>query len=98
MTAYRVTGSTVDVSVHDLPVAIGLTSGLRERRVRAKAVTLRFREDGALYRVEITGPYERSDGSLTAVYTTVLVDADDSDRYRPMPEWVREIVDAVSPR
>lgn len=99
MTAYRVTSHDVDVTVEDGPVATGLTTGLRERTVHAKALTIRYRPDGTARRIEITGPYERQSGDLTAVYTTVLVDAEDDDhpRYRPMPDWVREIVEAVRP-
>jgi hypothetical protein len=99
MTAYRVSDTSVHVLVEDGPAATGLTSGLRERTVHAKGLTISYRPDSTVRRIEITGPYERADGSLTATYATVMVDAegDDDMRYRPAPQWVTEIVEAVRP-
>lgn len=89
---HQVHRADLTISVRDAPLLNINPGGSRSTRINPLKVVITAKGDGAMW-VEVSGTLLHGRGQRRSVRFNLA-----STRYRPMPGWVREIVDATLER
>lgn len=94
MTTFTIRVTETEVTVHDAPDTMGVTSGLRQRTVRPETAIIRTSGDNS--RITLRGPEVKASGDLTVARFEVKVSTDPKQSpYPAAPSWVLDMLDGI---